>query len=251
MIKHEDISKDWEIWKKRVQVERSIKRLKKQLPEMECSKQLASIIKKLYKPGDQILDFGCASGHYYNSLKRIDNNLKYTGFDATRPYIAFAKKFFKKNKNMKFDVQSLFTMNSKYRNKFDITFCSNVLHHIPSIDVPLKNLIKSSKKYVVIRTLVSEFTHLSKFYYNDKTDNKGVLNNYVFQNTYSYKLIRQKIKKLGKYKVKFINDKFDGNKLNKEFKNDKKGYPGLTKYLMGTQIAGSKVFEFKWIIISK
>ena len=49
MIKHEDISKDWEIWKKRVQVERSIKRLKKQLPEMECSKQLASIIKKLYK----------------------------------------------------------------------------------------------------------------------------------------------------------------------------------------------------------
>ena len=146
---------------------------------MECSKQLANIVKKLYKPGDKILDFGCASGHYYNSLKKIDNNLKYTGFDPTTPYIAFAKKFFKNNKNMKFDVQSLFTMNSKYRNKFDITFCSNVFH-IPSIDVPLQNLIKSAKKYVVIRTLVSDFTHLSKFYYNDKTDKKAVLNNYVF-----------------------------------------------------------------------
>ena len=96
MIKHEDISKDWEIWKKRSQVERSIKRLKKQLPEMECSKQLAEIVKKLYKSGDQILDFGCASGHYYNSLKRIDGNLKYTGFDPTKPYIFFRKKIFLK-----------------------------------------------------------------------------------------------------------------------------------------------------------
>ena len=91
MIKHEDISKDWEIWKKRVQVERSIKRLKKQLPEMECSKQLAEIVKKLYKPGDKILGFD-VSGHYYNSLKRIDDDLNYTGFDPTKPY-SFAKNF--------------------------------------------------------------------------------------------------------------------------------------------------------------
>lgn len=251
MIKHEDASKDWEIWKKRTRVERSIKRLKKQLPEMECSKQLAKIVKKLYNPGDKILDFGCASGHYYNSLKRIDNKLNYTGFDPTKPYIAFAKKFFKKNKNIKFDVQSLFTMNTKYQNKFDISFCSNVFHHIPSIDVPLQNLLKSAKKYVVIRTLVSDFTHLSKFYYDDKKDKKGILNNYVFQNTYSYNLLKEKIRKIGKYKIKFIDDDFNGNKLNKEYKKDKKRYPGLTKYLLGTQIAGSKVFEFKWIIISK
>ena len=160
-------------------------------------------------------------------------------------------KFFRNNKNLSFDVQSLFTMNKKYYDKFDISFCSNVFHHIPSIDVPLKNLIKSAKKHIIIRTLVSDFTHLSKFYYNDKTDNKGFLNNFVFQNTYSYNLMRKKIKKYGNFKVKFIDDKFDGNKLNKEFKKDKKDYPGLTKYVMGTQIAGSKVFEFKWVVISK
>ena len=43
---------------------------------------------------------------------------------------------------------------------------------------------------------MSDFTHLSKFYYNDKTDNKGFLNNFVFQNTYSYNLMRKKSKNM-------------------------------------------------------
>ena len=66
---------------------------KKQLPEMECSKQLTEIVKKLYKPGQKNFDFGCASGHYYNSLKKLNPKLNYTGFDATKPYIKFAKNF--------------------------------------------------------------------------------------------------------------------------------------------------------------
>ncbi len=250
-IKHEDSSKDWQIWNKRSGVERSIKRLKKQLPEMECSKQLTQIIKRYYKPGYKILDFCCASGHYFNSLKKIDKNINYTGFDATKVYIKFAKNFFKKEKNSKFEVQNLFSMSKKYRNKFDISYCSNVFHHIPSIDIPLKNLISSAKKYCIIRTLVSENTHLSKLYYNDNTNKKGVLDNFVFQNTYSYSLIRKKIKKLGNFKVTFENDLFKGSKINKEFKKDKKKYPGLTRFIQGHQISGSKVFEFKWIVIKK
>ena len=108
-------------------------------------------------------------------------------------------------------------MSKKYYNKFDIVFCSNVLHHIPSIDIPLKNLIKSAKKFCIIRTLVSENTHLSRFYYNDQTNSKGELNNFQLQNTYSYSLIRKKIKKVGNFKVSFIDDVFDGKKINKEF----------------------------------
>ena len=47
-----------------------------------------------------------------------------------------------------------------------------------------------------------------------------------------------------------IDDKFDGDKINKEFTSrERKKYPGLTKYVQGLQIAGSKVFEFKWVII--
>jgi len=251
-IKFEDRNDNWQIWEKNSSIERSIKRIKRQLPEMEASKQLVKIVRKKYKKGDTVLDFGCAAGHFYLSLKRIDKKINYYGFDSTKNYIKYAKKYFKNEKNAKFEVQSLFSMSKKYYNKFDIVFCSNVLHHIPSIDIPLTNLIRSAKKFCIIRTLVSDNTHLSRFYYNDQTNSKGELNNFQLQNTYSYSLIRKKIKKIGNFKVSFIDDVFDGNKINKEFtKKEKKKYPGLTRYIDGLQIAGSKVFEFKWIIIQK
>ena len=219
---------------------------------MEASKQLCKIVKKIYQTNNSILDFGCDVGHYYNSLKKIHKDIKYTGFDVTKSYIEFAKKHFKNETHAKFEVESLFSMSTKYKNKFDIVFCANVLHHLPSIDIPLKNLLLATKKYCIIRTLVSDNTHLSRFYYDDKTNKKGELNHFQFQNTYSYNLIRKKIKKIGKYKVNFINDVFDGKKINKEYtKKEKKKYPGLTRFVDGNQIAGSKVFEFKWIIISK
>ena len=250
-IKFEDQSKNWNIWENKSEIERSIQRVKGTLPEMECAKQLAEILKKYYKKGDKVLDFGCAAGHFYKSLRKIDNQILYTGFDVTKSYIDFAKKFYKKNDRIFFDTQNIFSLSRKYYKNFDIVFCSNVLLHLPSIDLALKNLIKATKKYCIIRTLVSENTHLSKFYHNDKTNKNNILNSFQFQNTYSYNLIRKKIKKIGNYTVNFIDDKYNGKKINKEFKKYKKNYPGLTKFEGNVQISGSKVFEWKWIIIKK
>ena len=250
-IKFEDQSKNWNIWENNSEIERSIQRVKGILPEMESAKQLAQIVKKIYKKGDKILDFGCAAGHFYYSLKKVDKDIQYSGFDATKPYINFAKKHFKNNKNTNFDIQNIFFLPKKYHKKFDIVFCSNVLHHLPSIDLALKSLISSTKKYCIIRTLVSNNTHLSKFYHTDKMNKKNVLDSFQFQNTYSYNFIRKKILKYGRLKIQFIDDKYSGNKINKEYKKYKKRYPGLTKFVNNIQISGSKVFEWKWIIIKK
>ena len=91
----EDRNNEWEIWKKNSSIERSVKRVKKILPEMEASKQVSDIIKKRYKKGYKILDFGCAAGHFYQSLKRIDKDINYCGFDATRDYIHLQKNILK------------------------------------------------------------------------------------------------------------------------------------------------------------
>ena len=45
-IKFEDRNDNWEIWEKNSSIERSIKRIKKQLPEMEAAKQLVKIVRK-------------------------------------------------------------------------------------------------------------------------------------------------------------------------------------------------------------
>ena len=55
-----------------------------------------------------------------------------------------------------------------------------------------KNLINTTRKYCIIRTLVSDNTHLARFYYDDTTNQKGELNNFQLQNAYSYNLIREK-----------------------------------------------------------
>ena len=121
----------WRGWDKNPEYERTIDRLKKKLPIMECSKQLVSIVSKFYKPNMKILDFGCAAGHYYYALKKLNRHVNYTGLDATKFYIDYAKDFFKKENNTHFDRQSLFNLNKKYNKKFDIVYCCNVLLHLP------------------------------------------------------------------------------------------------------------------------
>ena len=39
-------------------------------PEMEVSKAIANILKKIVKKNEKILDVGCACGHFYRSIKK-------------------------------------------------------------------------------------------------------------------------------------------------------------------------------------
>jgi len=61
-------------------------------PEMEVSKAIANLIKKKIKNNDNILDVGCACGHYYRSIKkRVNKNFLYTGTDPYQIFLDKAK----------------------------------------------------------------------------------------------------------------------------------------------------------------
>jgi 2-polyprenyl-3-methyl-5-hydroxy-6-metoxy-1,4-benzoquinol methylase len=242
----------WKIWNKDDSVEqRTYKRVTGELPEMECTKQLVEMIGEVYAPGMHVLDVGCAAGHYYNGLKRIDSNLQYHGVDSTTAYIEFARKHFKGNSNTSFNVEDIFNLPKDYAGKFDIVYCCNVILHLPSFQVPLKNLITASKKYCFVRTLLSDKTHLSKLLYSDSYDENGEPNDFVFQNTYSFDVVRKTIKSLGDYQVEFIDDRFDARSINEEYKNYNQVQSAVTHVQNDLQIAGSKVFEWKWVKITK
>lgn len=247
---------NWKIWNKDESVEqRTFDRTLNILPEMESAKQLSLLIKEVYQDGMSILDVGCAAGHYYNSLKKIDKNLIYKGIDATVKYINFAKNHFKSNNNVSFDLIDIYKMQENLKNQFEIVFCCNVILHLPTFKDPLINLIKSSKKYIFIRTLISEKTHLSKYLYNDELDLNEQPINFCYQNTYSRESLINFINKeknnLGKVKIDFIKDEYIAENIDNEYKNYNSKQNAVTNISNNLQIAGSKVFEWEWMKITK
>jgi len=246
------INENWRIWNKDHSVEqRTYQRVTGELPEMECTKQLVELIGDIYKPGMKILDVGCAAGHYYIGLKRIDEQINYCGVDATKSYIDFAKDHFRNNSNTNFFEGDVFNLPEQYLDAFDIVYCCNVLLHLPTFQIPLKNIINASKKYCFIRMLISDKTHLSKLLYSDAFDEKGDPTDFVFQNTYSFDIVKKTVLELGNYSVEFIDDVFDSQKINEEFANYSDIQSAVTHASDGLQVAGSKVFEWKWVKITK
>ncbi len=242
----------WKIWDKDDSVEqRTYKRATAELPEMECTKQLVNLVAEIYAPGMSVLDVGCAAGHYYNGLKRVDGEIQYYGVDATAAYIDFARKHFARNPNVKFDVADIFELPMDFAGRFDIVYCCNVILHLPNFQVPLKNLIAATRKYCIVRTLLSDKTHLSRLLYSDSFDERGEPTDFVFQNTYSYALLEKTIRALGNFHIEFIDDKFDAQAINEEYEGYRTVQSAVTRVQNNVQIAGSKVFEWKWLKITK
>ena len=132
------------------------KREKEELPEMESSKSISMIMRKEVLPNDKILDVGCGVGHYYTSIKkRVKSNFEYVGIDIIENYIDRAKRLFRNEKGVSFRKGDIF--NIPFENKsFDVVMCNNFLHNLPSIEIPIKELIRVTKRYLVIRTLVGD-----------------------------------------------------------------------------------------------
>ena len=246
------IANDWKIWDRDDSVElRSYKRAIGELPEMESTKQLVQLISDVYQPGMSVLDVGCAAGHYYLGLRRVDERINYHGIDATKTYIDFAQNHFAVTPNVSFSNEDIFVLPQNYTDHFDIVFCCNVLLHLPSARLPIQNLIRAARKHVFIRTLIAQKTHLSKLLYTDAFDEEGNPTDFVHQNTYSRELVRSYIGEVGEYSVEFIDDEFDPAQIQEEHKAFSDQQSAVTRVEGKAQIAGSKVFEWQWVKISK
>jgi len=240
---------NWRIWEADPSVESSLfRRATGELPEMEAMKQLAELVKEVYEPGMKIIDVGCGPGHYYRGLRRIDESIRYTGLDATKPYIEFAKDVFS-GTSAKFIVGDIFNIPDEI-GEFEIVVCCNVILHLPDFRIPMRNLLKVCKKHCFIRTLISNNTYLHKFVYGNEFDEMNNPKKFVYQNTYSFELVKSYIYSLGNYSIKLIEDKFNPKILDAEFSGVKKEKPGATRILDGFQVSGNLIFEWKWLRIS-
>lgn len=151
------MNSEWKVWDQNQSYgEVLYKRATGELPEMESSKRIAKEVKRLAVPGMTILDVGCGAGHYLRSLRReLGDSFSYVGCDATENYITLAKKAFAKDSKARFAVSDIFALDFA-ANSFDLVICNNLLLHLPSIERPLRELTRVSKKHLIVRTLCGD-----------------------------------------------------------------------------------------------
>ena len=241
-------TKRWQVWAKHPQVEKTLaKRAQGKLPEMESTKQLVDLVKTAYQPSMKVLDVGCNTGHYLRGLRHLDSQLNYTGIDAYATYINQAKKIFAADSNAHFKVKSVFGPLFP-KNPFDITFCCNVLLHLPDFRLPVKNILESTKKVCFIRTLLGKYTTIVQRATSAKFDRNGMPLEFIYQNTWEKNLFAKYIKSLG-WKVKFIKDKFSPEILQREYASVKKKHG--TRIIDGQQVDGNIIFNWVWVKVTR
>ena len=230
-------------------------------PEMEVSKAIANILKKNVKNNDKILDVGCATGHFYRSLKlRINKNFYYTGIDPYKIFLKKADIAWKNDKKANFILGNIYDLPVK-KKSYEISFCSNVFIHLNDVIKPLKELIRVTKKLIVIRTVVYDVSYKIQLVYNNKWwndtnvkpinefDKNGKARAFSYFNIHSFDYLEDNIKKINpKSKVSFVKDNFfDIKRINSSSKKEKR--PLATKILGNEQISGCIMQPHYFIII--
>ena len=227
--------------KNRTYLKTSSNRSKGLFPEMEVAKAHMKILKHHLKKDDKILDVGCLTGHFYRSfLKKYSSyNLKYTGIDPWDLHINEAKKIWNNHQNVDFKKGWVQKIPFK-KNSFDITLCSNVLTHVPSIEVPLKELLRVTKRVLLIRTPIHKISYRIQMVLNSKWfkytkvnpenefDKKGNPRLFEYFDVHLKDYFQSLIKKFDKKaKIRFIKDNFFSKKginSNKEKKTKNFSY---------------------------
>tara|TARA_Y100000741_G_scaffold291577_1_gene231745 strand:- start:76 stop:858 length:783 start_codon:yes stop_codon:yes gene_type:complete len=234
------------------------------LPEMESSKALSKIVKKLLIKNkiNKILDVGCGCGHYLTSLNKIiKTKFHYTGIDFKKDFINEAKTIWSKNNNAKFDVGSIYNLR-KFKNEYyDFVMCNNVILHLDDAKKAIDQLCQLKKKYLIIRTLLGPNTMIIKKVYNIKNwpyskvpvikqlkkNNTPVqyMNSNIFQIEYFKEIIKSscKIKNISIFKDE------DFKALNITKSMQKEGLPDATYILNGKQIFSNIIQNYYFIVV--
>src|SRR5438876_5752222 len=153
MEKHREAWKDG--WRNRSDYAATFyKRATGELPEMECSKAAAELLKSHARSGDKILDVGCGGGHYLRSFRRLlEVHFSYTGLDATPAFLEIAEQAWAGSKDVAFQLGDIYALPFK-DDEFDIVVCNDVLYHLPSIVKPVSELLRVARRFVQLRTLI-------------------------------------------------------------------------------------------------
>ncbi|MCH7776081.1 MAG: class I SAM-dependent methyltransferase [Gemmatimonadetes bacterium] len=237
------------------------KRASGALPEMESSKAVANLLAGSMRANDSILDVGCGAGHYLRSmLQRIKVPFKYTGVDATSDFIDAAHRAWKDQPGAVFRLGDVYDL--PFRDgQFDIVMCNNVLLHLPSVGKPVRELVRVSKRLVLIRTLIGERSYRVQEVYSkdnwpfsdvsveNEFGENGEPISFGFENIYSKGYFEALVRRANPdVKIDFVQDtSFDAETINRSA--DSEGLPNPTRVINGMQVFGYIILPWHFVFI--
>ena len=240
-------------------LELSIKRSKGLLPHMEVAKAFSKLLKNDIKKNTVMLDVGCLSGHFLKTFREKNNrDFFYQGLDPFSLHINAANNVWKHDKKSNFKVGWAQKIPFK-KKKFDVAICSNVFTHIPNILNPIKELIRVTKKKIIIRTPIPNRSYRIQMVFNNKWskytsvkpenefDKKGNPRSFEYYDVHSKDYFSSVIKKYHKRaKISFVKDVFFSKKMINNPK-EKKNIP--TKVINNMQVTDLMIVPNYFVII--
>lgn len=250
---------DWRIWNHtKAYGDLLYKRATGDEDEMESSKALCKILSPLYEKHMKVLDVGCGAGHYLRSLRlRVDENIYYTGVDATEYYIELAHKAF--GDASRFLCGDIYNLQFK-DNSWDIVICCNLILHLPPPPIkPISELIRVSSKYICIRTVFGERNYITKEVRSSEEiqglparegnliDQEGKPLAYNYFNMYTEQYFRDIVSDIsGNIDMKIIRDDYWN-----PFDNTAVAGKTATKVMGDKQVSGNLLLDWRFIVLSK
>lgn len=108
---------------------------------------------------ESILDAGCGEGFTLSLLKQSKLGKKLVGIDFEDDAIKLAHKI-----NPKLDISKASIYELPYKdNNFDLVICSEVMEHLTDPEIAIKEIIRVSKKYVLISVPNEPFFMMANF----------------------------------------------------------------------------------------
>lgn len=221
--------------------------------EMESSKAAATRLAAILKQGDLLADVGCGGGHYLRSLRRvIGPSFQYLGLDATPRYIELARQAFASDPLASFEVADAFGLAQADRSA-DVTLCANLLLHLPTAAKPLAELVRITRRRVLVRMLVADASYVVKRVTpaadGADFDENGEPRTFHFLNIYSEAYVRNRLALSGRVKdVRFELDRDFGAARVADSKALLKASAwNATEVTAGMQRSGMLLMPWTWV----
>ena len=217
-----------------------------------------------------LVEVGCSAGHLVRSLsERIGPQIDYQGFDIDEHAVALGNETLQSAKlleSSELAVASIFDLPVDNKS-VDASVCLNVLEHLHHPGEAIESLLRITRDFCLIRTLVGDTTWIIQEAKNnshvgfnekdtalpapnDEIDMMGIPRYRVYHNVWGQNYLEHLIKKIAPTAdVSFeVDNDFDADRLNADTATS--GLHLATQVVAGRQVEGFFMPPHTWIKVS-